>query len=195
MRPIRARIFGDDIGKMIIKVKIDDSPVKELFARLSARVQDMTPAMRNIGEIIRASIDRNFASEGRPEKWQKSKRAEHEGGLTLTDTGILRRSFTVSAYPDRAEVGTNVKYAAIHQFGGDIQHPARERTIFMRQYKKGKYGGKTLFAKQSKASFGMKVMGGAYTIHMPARPFLMIQDEDWEKMERMLENYITEGNV
>ncbi len=40
------------------------------------------------------------------------------GKKTLIDTGRLKNSVTSRAYPGKAIVGTNVVYAAIHQFGG-----------------------------------------------------------------------------
>jgi len=43
----------------------------------------------------------------------------------LQDTGILKNSVVSSSGSDRAEVGTNMIYAATHQFGRDAI-PARE---------------------------------------------------------------------
>jgi phage virion morphogenesis protein len=158
---------------MLIQITIDDAGVKAELGRLAGRLGNLTPAMRSIGEIVRTSVERNFAASGRPEKWKISKRVQEKGGQTLSDTGRLRRSFTVRAYPDRAEVGTNVKYAAIHQFGGIIS--AKNRP-----YLKFKIGDRWVSKK---------------SIIIPARPFLMVQDEDWGKMQRYLEKYLVEGNA
>ena len=52
---------------------------------------------------------------GRP--WKPSLRAQLEGGQTLSDTGRLRRSFSVQNVTARGfAIGTNVRYAAPHQF-------------------------------------------------------------------------------
>jgi len=158
---------------MLINVTIEDGQVRAELGKLAGRLRNLTPAMRGIGEIVRTSVERNFAASGRPEKWKPSGRVKKEGGQTLSDTGILRRSFTVRAYPDRAEVGTNVKYAAIHQLGGVI-------TAKNKPYLRFKIGGQFISKK---------------SVTMPARPFLMVQDEDWEKMRRYLGSYIVEGNV
>ena len=158
---------------MQIHVTIEDGQVRAMLGKLADRMGNLTPVMRNIGEIVRTSIERNFEAGGRPDKWPLSGRVKSAGGQTLSDRGILRRSFTVRGYPDRAEVGTNVKYAAIHQSGGVIS--AKNRP-----YLRFKIGG-TWASKKS--------------VTMPARPFLMVQDEDWPKMTQYLGKYFIEGTA
>ncbi|TSA12012.1 MAG: phage virion morphogenesis protein, partial [Deltaproteobacteria bacterium] len=78
--------------------------------------------------------------------------------LPLTDTTVLRGSIAPTEI--RANgiiIGTNVIYAAIHQFGG-------------------------------KAGRGRKVT-------IPARPYLMFQDEDITYLEMTLVNYILTGSI
>lgn len=164
---------------MYITITIDDSPVSDLFTQLRARMQDLSPVMRNIGEIVKRSIEQNFAAKppGRPEAWKESKRVKEKDGQTLSDTGRLRRSFTVKGYPDRVEVGTNVKYAAYHQFG------TKPYTIVPRHKK-------ALFWKGARHPIKKVNHPG-----LPPRPFLMVQDEDWGKMHRAIEKYITKGNT
>jgi len=59
----------------------------------------------------------------------------------LLDTGVLRNSINRRAFPDRVEIGTNVKYARIHQLGGTVNHPARSWTQWTKAYKSGKRKG------------------------------------------------------
>lgn len=158
---------------MQINIKIEDGQVRAELGRLAGRLRNLTPAMRGIGEIVRTSVERNFAAGGRPDKWKESRRVRQSGGQTLSDTGRLRRSFTVRGYRDRAEVGTNVKYAAIHQRGGTIM--ARNKP-----YLKFKLGDQWVSKK---------------SVAIPARPFLMVQQEDWGKMQRYLAGYVVEGNA
>jgi phage virion morphogenesis protein len=103
-----------------IQVTVDDQEVKNLLARLQARMGNLTPVMRTIGEIVRESVVRNFEEERSPDgkRWQPSIRAILTGGKTLTDRAILRNSVNVRPSRDRVSVGTNVVYAAIHQLGG-----------------------------------------------------------------------------
>ena len=76
-------------------------------------------------------------------------------------------------YPDRAEVGTNDIKAAIHQLGGIIR--AKNKPFL-----KFKIGNQWVQKKE---------------VRIPARPFLMVQDEDWPKMTQYLGKYFIEGTV
>nr|MBP8981230.1 phage virion morphogenesis protein [Syntrophobacterales bacterium] len=104
-----------------MQIHINDTEVNKALTDLSARMRNLRPVMREIGEIVRTSVERNFAAGGRP-KWDESGRVKREGGQTLSLTGRLRRSFArpgaVQAGNDRVAIGTNVVYAAIHQLGG-----------------------------------------------------------------------------
>jgi len=147
------------VAGVSIKVDIDDREVEELLSRLRERVEDLTPVMKIIGETVRTSVVRNFEKGGRPDAWQPLAPATLKG--EKRGAGILRRrgfaggllgSINSKAYKDRAVVGTNKVYGAIHQFGG-------------------------------KAGRGHKVT-------IPARPFLMVQDEDWDEIKEALAGYI-----
>lgn len=163
--------------------------VKTLAADVLARLQGMedrggnlSGVFHNFGEYMKGSRDKTFAAGGRPEKWSalrfatkvawslgkkshwgkkgkmtKTGRAGWEGRLPLTDTARLRRSINYTAGAREISIGTNVIYAAIHQFGG-------------------------------KAGRGKKV-------HIPARPYLMFQDEDINYLDRTLMNYIMTGHM
>lgn len=156
---------------MQIHVTIEDSQVRDMLSRIVGRMRNPARAMRGIGEIVRTSIERNFEKGGRPDRWPISGRVKASGGQTLSDTGRLRRSFTVRGYKDRAEVGTNVKYAAIHQLGGVIEAKNKPYLTF-------KIGGKFISKKR---------------VTMPARPFMMVQNEDWPKMTAYLGKFLVEG--
>lgn len=92
-----------------------------------------TGLARNVAEVALGQIATSFEQERDPydKPWDKSLRANLEGGQTLSDTGRLRRSFTYSANPRGFIVGTNVQYAAIHQYGGTIR-PKRAKYLRFR---------------------------------------------------------------
>jgi len=106
---------------MAVTMRIDvrDQRVRALLEGLLRRSHDLTPAMREIGEIVRESVMRNFREQRAPDgtAWKPSWRALREGGKTLIDTATLRNSIHVRPGPDRVAVGTPVEYAAVHQFG------------------------------------------------------------------------------
>jgi len=74
-------------------------------------------------EGAQGALAEGFATETDPygRRWQPSLRAELESGQTLSDTGRLRRSFRWRAQPDGFWLGTNVIYAAAHQYGAVIR--------------------------------------------------------------------------
>lgn len=168
-----------------VKVTVDDKAVKALFARLKARVNDLTPAMKVIGEILRTSSVKNFEAGGRP-PWKPSKRA----GQTLVDTARLRNSITAKAFPDRAEAGTNVKYAGVHQFGfkGTVSIPQHTRKVKSRNVYENREG------KKKKTASGITIVKAHTTkMNIPARPFMMVQDEDITEAKDTLLRHIMEA--
>ena len=105
-----------------ISLEIDGATLNAGLARVAAVLADPSATMDLIGRYLVASTLRRFERERAPDgsPWLKSARALAEGGRTLTDTGRLRGSIahTVTGGGRAVEVGSNVLYAAIHQFGG-----------------------------------------------------------------------------
>ena len=105
-----------------VGVEVDDAALRETIKRLIGAIANPRKAMDQIGShLVAATIyrfERERAPDGKP--WRKSIRALAEGGQTLTDTSRLRDSIThnVAADGRSVDVGSNVVYAAIHQFGG-----------------------------------------------------------------------------
>lgn len=157
-----------------ISIQVNDSEVRSLLDRMAGRMADTTPMMRIIGETVRTSVERNFAADGRP-RWEVSGRAASDGGQTLSLTGRLRRSFTVAAGNGWAAVGTNVLYAAIHQFGGKT----RPHTIEPRN------------KKALRTPYGIFRRVHHPGSRIPARPFLMVQPEDWTEIRAAINDYLT----
>jgi phage virion morphogenesis protein len=165
-----------------VAIKVLAADVLARLQGMEARGGNLSGVFRNFGEYMKGSIDKNFAAAGRPDKWQplaaatlggflasrksfrtkkgnvsKKGAAALSGRLPLTDTARLRRSISYQAGSREISIGTNVIYAAIHQFGG-------------------------------KAGRGRKVT-------IPARPYLMFQDEDVNYLEMTLVNYILTGSI
>jgi phage gpG-like protein len=162
-----------------MSVSVRDRVVTALFEQLMARSASLSAPLGEIGELVRSSVIRNFQEGGRPERWPKSARARKEGGQTLVDTARMRNSINVRVYLRHVEVGTNVAYAAAHQFGAEI----RPRTIVPRRKKALYWPG---------AAHPVRVVNhpGA---RIPARPFLMVQDEDWPEIRWIVLDYLKRG--
>ena len=93
------------------------------MSRLTGMVEDglkkierRQSLMEAIGETMVASTLRRFEKGVGPDgtAWEANQR----GGQTLVDTARLKGSFTYEASLEQVVWGTNVEYAAIHQFGG-----------------------------------------------------------------------------
>lgn len=100
----------------MIYVKINNE--KELIHALSKLAQHVkynVPLMRTIAGTMQSAVDQNFEAGGRP-AWLGVK--GRPDGKPLIDSGALRNSIHSSWDNNEAQVGTNLKYAAIHQFGG-----------------------------------------------------------------------------
>lgn len=137
-----------------IEIKADVAEVQAAFSRLIALGGDLHAVMESIGEAVRASTRHRFetgiGSHGLP--WKKSAGP----GKTLVDTGRLRDSISYAAGDASVRIGTSVRYAAIHQFGGTILP------------KKGK-------SLRFKTAEGWR---NVQRVVMPARPFLGLDADD-----------------
>lgn len=90
------------------------------LGKAAHKLGDTQALMESVGEALVSGTLKRFQNEEEPtgNKWPKSKRAAKEGGQTLTDTALLRRSIDYAATPNKVMVGSNLKYARIHQLGG-----------------------------------------------------------------------------
>jgi len=167
---------------MNISIRADTVPVDQYLSLLSRRMTDLTPAMSKIGEIIVASVRRNFREGRGPDlvPWKPIKRegrGDRPVAPTLVYTGRLRDSINYQAYGNKIEVGTDLGYAAVHQSGGrttaHIIRPRRQKALYW--------------------------PGAAHPVRfvrhpgssIPARPFLGVRDEDWNDIRSALISYIT----
>ena len=127
----------------------------------------------NLGEAMVASTKQRFRDEEGPdgESWAKSRRAEEEGGQTLTDKGRLKNSIGYEATPDSVAWGTNAEYASTHQGGAEIKA-------------KGKFlkfpglGGANVFVKQ---------------VTIPARPFIGFNKNDQDEAQAVVAEFMLAG--
>lgn len=113
-----------------VAIDIKDDEIRRLFARLVNRVRSPEPALREIGEIVTESVLRNFeehrSPEGKPWKplskryreWKEKKKGRSAADILILDR-ILMGSIHPQIEPTRVLIGTNMVYAAIHQFGGE----------------------------------------------------------------------------
>ena len=163
-----------------IRIEVQgEHKIGRALKRLMGRMKDLTPVMDAIGQELMTSTDFRFKTETDPKgvPWKPSMASYDRGpspaggrfgnpdrGKTLTDTGRLRQSINRRASRDEVIVGTNVQYAAIHQFGGKTKPH-------------------TIIARRKKALFWPGAEHPVKSVrhpgsNVPARPFLGISSGD-----------------
>ena len=170
------------------------------------RTVDLSPIYPQIIAIIRRSIVTNFRQGGRfgsglfgggSSAWKPSGRAIKQGGQTLRHTGLLLNSIQV-VIERRSSAGfvikliSNLPYAAIHHFGGQIKQAARTETFKRARKKTGRF--KKMTAKQIAAQ-GIQIgmLFQPRTINIPARPYLVIQQADIEQITELIKRFYVQS--
>ena len=165
-----------------VAVKILAADVLARLQGMEARGGNLSGVFRNFGEYMKGSIDKNFAAGGRPAKWEPlgfatkvawslGKKSHWGKKDKMTKTG---RTAWKGRLPltDTARLRRSISYRA----------GAREISI----------GTNVIYAAihqlGGKAGRGKKV-------NIPARPYLMFQDEDIQYLDRTLINYILTGSI
>ena len=141
-----------------LNLTYDDVAVGGALRAISAFGRDLSPLLDRIGMELESSTVDRFEEQRGPDgtPWTPSHRALADGGLTLVDSSHLRGSITHVVDGDAVEVGTNLIYGGVQQFGGTIS---------------AKAGGSLSFTIG-----GHRVNVASVTL--PARPYLGISDVD-----------------
>lgn len=142
-----------------ITVQVLDAQVMAAIARLQQQGGDLRPTFEVIGRKLKAKIQLGFRSARTPwgEPWAPLKLRE---GSPLRDTGANlygRMTYRIGEESGgfHVDVGTNFRYAPVHQFGAVIKPVNGKFLRFM-----GPNG--PIFAKK---------------VVIPARPFLPIEQD------------------
>ncbi len=147
--------------------------ILEFMRRVEQQAGDHSKLWNNLGDLLVHNTQQRFLTGiGTDDKpWQKSWRAEIQGGQTLRDTDRLMNSIFVKITGSRISVGTNVIYAPMMHFGGVVKPKHKESLKF-------------------KTPLGGWVQLKSVTI--PARPFLGISVDDSQEILFEIEDYLTE---
>jgi len=186
----------------MIEIDIATESMIGPLLRLGRAAANATPLMGTISSIMAGAVEENFAQEGRP-KWLglkpetvqqrvgnqlKPGRGVWKSGAwsiilgqrvagsikILQRSGRLAASITPAWDADSAQVGTNVIYAAIQNFGGET----KPHVILPKNRKALAFGGRVVKKVNHPGS------------KVPARQFLVLTDSDGEKIEDAAINYL-----
>lgn len=151
-------------------VRFDAIAAQASLGRLLDGIEHPAPLLAELGEYALGSSRARFKSQTAPDGsawaalqpwYQREKRRNRNRILTLN--GYLRSQLVVQMVGERSvEVGSNLPYAAVHQFGAIIR-PRTAKVLLFRGH-------------------------AAKSVTVPARPYLGLSDADRnELVERTLD--------
>lgn len=151
--------------KKMINIKSNLSKITIDIQGKCDKLKNMKPVMERIASDMVKESQMNFRNSKGPEGEDWAKLSDttismRRGGSSkpLVDRGTLRRSISGRATDTQAIAGTNLIYAAIHQFGGTI---------------KPRNGKALKFGKNIRTS-----------VTIPARPYLGVNQRMSEKYRK-----------
>lgn len=152
----------------MIRASVDDGGVNRLLTKIAS--SGGKPPLRRIGTIMVRSVLRNFAEGGRPEKWaplaESTRKKRGESARPLMDQGHLRNANVVEIVgSDNVRVVNKLDYAPYQHFGT-----------------KGDGG----------SSAGLALAQGRGK-GIPARPFMVLQDDDVREIRGELAKHLERG--
>jgi phage gpG-like protein len=173
-----------------MKVDINDRRVRRLLTKIAARIRNTKPVMGVIGEIVQASIQRNFEVGGRPEKWKSlsrhtiARRAARNKwpGQILVVSGRLKAIVT-QVFSDQVKISANQPQAAVMHFGakkGSFGTVTARVAAHVRRLKSGKEVTVSAHTRMQKMPWG----------DIPSRKFMLVQEEDWKEMSAALGDFL-----
>lgn len=161
---------------------LDNSGFRRKMEKLISNVRN-PQKMKIVAGMMFDAVETNFEKQGRP-RWKRLKastlgqrRRQNKTGKILQVGGKLAASITQKFTATTATVGTNLKYAAIHQKGGTIHHPGGTPYKLIGP-------GRAVFLK--KGTPGAIGITKPHDIDIPARPFMKFTPGDLTKMKRQL---------
>ncbi len=179
--------------------------VNETFDKLKDKFTPNKSLMTAIAGHLLASVEDEFRTQGAGSGgWAKlaastlrQKRRRGWSQRILEAQGNLFKSIQPNATDTEARVSTNLKYAAIQHFGGEIFHHPRTRELGFRLDKKGNllkqegYPNLVRFAKKThKNAIRYTISQQSYTTTIPARPFMVLTESFKDKIIQEIKNQI-----
>lgn len=157
----------------MIRVTVDDRNVQRMLSHLAARAQ--RPPVKEIQILAYRSILRNFHDQGRPERWK---------GLAEA-TRDARDAKTSRSSRGRAQLAKSGGQYSILQDTGALKKSIQAATV-------GKYNVTVYTKLHSKDGYYYPAVHqfGSKDGKVPARPFMLWQDEDVRMIKRLLINHL-----
>jgi len=146
----------------VIEIEFDDQKVRIFLKDLQERLLNLRPALEEIKVYMLSSIEQNFAEGGRPRRWPP-----------LSEKTIVQRR-KKGKWPGQILVQSG-------HLLGSIEGTVRDDSVIIGTNKPyaaiHQFGGKA---------------GRGHKVSIPARPYLVFQDEDIEEIKQILLDYLSQ---
>jgi len=146
-----------------IDIKVVKDEIRPMLVELKKRMGNLRPVMANIGEIALTSIRKNFEQGGRPGKWPGLKASTIKGRLAQ------------GHWPGKILIRHGVSGGLL----GSLSYKASPDRVVVSANK----------AYAAIHHFGGKA-GRGKKATIPARPFMLVQDEDWAEIKKLAGEYL-----
>jgi len=136
-----------------------------MLIELKRRMGDLSPLMKNVGETVLTSIRKNFEVGGRP-KWP---------GLKLS---TIKQRTAQGHWPGKILIRHGVSGGLL----GSINYRAESDRVVLSANKV--YAAIQHFGGQA---------GRGHKVSIPARPYMLVQSEDWAEIKNLASLYLTKS--
>lgn len=173
-----------------MRIELDTRKVAKMLSDMRDRARNMRPIFRVIGRKAVRSIQQNFDAEGRPEEWEPLKQSSLESKAKNLGGGghsIKKKSGEYNAYFKRFSEGNKIltgKHAVLRN----------SVTTDVQSHHVDVGPGILPYARIHQKGFDGKRKDGV-EMHMPSRPYCILQDDESEEYAKMMSEYITKGKL
>lgn len=174
----------------VINIDINDAEIQAALQQLAAKLNDLTPFFKDVGETLLNSTRERFRSQTAPDgtPWAPlspayAARKPRHKDKPLTLSGVLRGALVKQADQDSLRIGTPLIYGATHQFGaakGSFGTVAAHINAYTRRTRSGKTATVRAHTRQMRVPWG----------DIPARPFLGLSAEDRSDLLDAMNDYL-----
>ena len=142
----------------------------ENYIKKAGKLLDTSNFHAKASMVMLQSVKRNFLNKKNSDGsgWKALK---FRKGQALRDTGRLFGSITNAYDKKNAVVGTNVKYAAVHQYGYNFKPTKKQRGFFLSQSI-------------------LKNIAFASVVKIPKREYMFLSKDGGEKVEKLTTNML-----
>jgi len=176
-------------AQTVIDIDINDAEIQAALNQLAAKLGDLTPFFKDVGETLLNSTRERFRTQTAPDgtAWAalspayRARKPSHKD-KPLTLSGVLRGTLTKQVDKDSLRIGTPLTYGATHQFGAAKGSFGTVTATINAYSRRTKTGSTTVKAHTRR----MSVPWG----NIPARPFLGLSAEDRNDLLDALNDYL-----